>query len=133
MDIRESVDIAVGALRTNKLRAILTTLGIVIGVTTVIGMMTIIRGINATVEQQLSQIGTNTFYIQKYPAIQTHHTREQYRNRKDLKVELARAIKERATLVSVVSPELFTWGQRARYGGEKTNADVVVYGASEEW
>ena len=71
--------------------------------------------------------------MQKYPAVQTGHTRERYRNRKDLTVELAEAIKKRATLVSTVSPELFTFGQRVKYGKEKTNADVLVYGASEEW
>ena len=133
MEIKESIHVALGALRVNKLRSILTTLGIVIGVMTVIGMMTIIRGINATVEEQFAQIGTNTFFIQKYPAIQTGHTHEQYRNRKDLTTDLAEAIKKRATLVSQVSPELFDWGQSVRYGGEKTNADVSVYGAAEEW
>jgi putative ABC transport system permease protein len=133
MEIRESIVVAMDALRTNKLRSILTTLGIVIGVMTVIGMMTIIRGINATVEDQFSTIGANTFWIQKYPAIQTGHTERQYRNRKDLAVELAEAIKERSTLVSSVSPELFVWGQTVRYGGERTNADVNAYGASEGW
>ena len=133
MDIRESLSIATDALRQNKLRAILTTLGIVIGVMTVIGMMTIIQGINLTVEQQLSQIGTNTFYIQKYPAIQTHNTREKYRNRKDIEVEYADAIKERASLVSRVSAELWTWGQRVSYGSERTEADVSVGGGNEDW
>lgn len=133
MEIKESVWVALSALRTNKLRAVLTTLGIIIGVMTVIGMMTIIRGINATVEEQFSQIGTNTFYIQKYPAIQTGHTREQYRNRKDITVEHAEAIAKHATLASRVTPELYTWGERVKYGGEKTNADVLVIGSSEEW
>ncbi len=133
MDIRESMSIAVDALRQNKLRAILTTLGIVIGVMTVIGMMTIIQGINSTVSEQLSQIGTNTFYVQKYPAIQTGHTRDKYRNRKDMEVEYAEAIKERATLVSRVSADLRTWGERVRYGKEKTNADVQVLGGNEDW
>ena len=133
MEIKESFLIAIGALRTNKLRAVLTTLGIVIGVTTVIGMMTIIRGINVTVEKQLSLVGTNTFYIRKFPAIVTGRTMRQYRNRKDITVAQAEAIKKRATLVSMVTPELYTWGERVKYGGKKTNPDVVVYGGSSEW
>jgi putative ABC transport system permease protein len=133
MIYKESFYIAMDALRTNKLRAILTTLGIVIGVMTVIGMMTIIRGINATVEDQFSRIGTNTFYIQKYPAIQTDHTMEQYRNRKDITIEQAETLRERAKLVSRVTPELGNWGERARYGGEKTNADVYVIGSNSDW
>ncbi len=133
MEIKESFIIALGALRTNKLRAILTTLGIVIGVMTVIGMMTIIRGINVTVEKQLSLIGTNIFYIRKFPAIITGGTMRKYRNRKDITVAQAEAVKKRAILVSMVTPELYTWGERVKYGGKKTNADVVVYGGSEEW
>jgi putative ABC transport system permease protein len=134
MDIKESFVIAWEALRTNKLRAILTTLGIVIGVMTVIGMMTIIEGINASVEEQLSIVGTNTFWIQKYPAIQMGgHTRRQYRNRKDIKAEYAEIIKQQAKLVTTVSPEVATWGERVRYGKEKTNADVLVYGGTEDW
>jgi len=133
MDIKESLLIALSALRTNKLRAVLTTLGIVIGVMTVIGMMTIVRGINATVEEQFAQIGTNTFYVQKYPAVRTGRLDEKYRNREDLTVEHAEAVKKRATLVSRVNPELYMWGQRVRYRGEKTNPDIVLYGASEDW
>ncbi len=133
MDFKESFMIALGALRTNKLRAVLTTLGIVIGVMTVIGMMTIVRGINATVEEQFEQIGTNTFFVQKYPAIRTGHLDEKYRNRKDITVEHAETIKERGSLITRVNPELYMWGQTVRFQGEKTNADVIVYGASEDW
>jgi len=127
MEVKESFMIAIGALRSNKLRAVLTTLGIVIG------MMTIVRGINATVEEQFEQIGTNTFYIQKYPAIRTGRLDEKYRNRKDITVEYAEVIKERGRLVSRVNPQLYRWGQRVRFRGEKTNPDILVYGASEDW
>ncbi len=133
MDVRESVFIAIDALRTNKLRSILTTLGIVIGVMTVIGMMTIIQGINATVQQEFATIGTSTFYVQKFPALMTGHIEEELRNRKDVTIEQAEAISQRATLVSMVDPEIYTWGYRVRYGSEKTNADVNVIGASEVW
>ena len=133
MYIKESIAVAMGALRTNKIRSVLTTLGIVIGVMTVIGMMTIIRGINATVEEQLELVGTNTFYVRKFPAIMTPHTMRKYRNRKDVTIEQAEAIMERATLVSRVTPELYAMGQRVRFGGEKTNADVGVIGAAEDW
>ncbi|OVE79495.1 hypothetical protein BVY01_02345 [bacterium I07] len=133
MQIKESASVAFGALRANKLRSILTTLGIVIGVMTVIGMMTIIQGINSTVEEQLNQIGTNTFYVRKYPAIVTDHTMREYRNRKNVTVEQAEAIQERVTVVNLVTPELYVGGQRVRYAGEKTNADVMVLGAADSW
>ncbi len=131
--IKESFIVAMGALRSNKLRSILTTLGIVIGVMTVIGMMTIIRGVNVTVEEQLALVGSNTFYVRKFPAIVTPHTMQKYRNRKDVTVEQAEAIMERATLVSRVTPEYYVGQQRVKHGGERTNADVTVIGGSEEW
>ena len=58
MNIRESILIALGALRANKLRSFLTLLGIVLGVMTVIAMMTIIEGINANFRQEMELVGT---------------------------------------------------------------------------
>jgi len=95
--------------------------------------MTIIEGINATMRRELETVGTNTFYVRKFPAIVTGHMAEKYRNRKDITVEQAEAIKERARYVSRVTPEIYTFGQRVKYGGEKTNPDVYVVGGAEDW
>jgi len=133
MPFFESIRIALAALRANKLRSFLTLLGIVIGVMTVIGMMTIIEGINASVARELATVGSNTFYVRKYPAMMTGHTRQQYRHRKDVTPAQAEAVMQRAELVRRVTPELYTFGERARYGGEKTNADITVIGAAEAW
>jgi len=133
MEFSESLSIALNSLKTNKLRASLTTLGIVIGVATVIGMMTIIEGINSFVAKEFSQIGANTFYVQKYPAVDTGHNRRKYRNRKDIKTDYARKINQVATLVDNATPQVYTWGETVKGNGEKTNADVVVYGVSQQW
>jgi len=133
MEFSENLSIAISSLRTNKLRSTLTTLGIVIGVATVITMMTIIQGINSYVAKEFSQIGANTFFIQKYPAIRTGHEKGKYRNRKDLKIWYARKIKEVASLVDNASPQVYNWGQSVKGGGKKTNSDVIVYGVSEDW
>ena len=55
------------ALKTNKLRSALTTLGILIGVTTIITIFTTIQGINEYVIGQFSNIGSSTVYVQKWP------------------------------------------------------------------
>ena len=133
MPFVESIRIALSALRANKMRSFLTLLGIVIGVMTVIGMMTIIEGINASVKRELATVGTNTFYVRKYPAMMTGNTREKYRNRKDVTPAQAEAISERASLVQLVTPELYTFNERVRYGKEKTNSDVTVIGGAEAW
>ena len=65
--IKESFGMAIDAIRQNKLRSILTLLGISIGVFSVIGVMTAIRTLESSVESGLNVFGTNTFVIQKWP------------------------------------------------------------------
>ena len=60
---------AVEAIRQNKLRSILTLLGISIGVFSVIGVMTAIRTLETYSDSMLDILGTNTFVIEKWPAI----------------------------------------------------------------
>ena len=131
MDLRESAWMAFESIRANKFRAFLTTLGIVIGVWAVIGMQTFISGLNHTVEENLSVLGAGTFYVQKYPAIVTNG--KKYRNRKDITLEQVEAVKERANLVGLISPSMFTFGKTVRFRDKKTNPDVFVYGGNELW
>jgi putative ABC transport system permease protein len=60
---------AVEAIRQNKLRSILTLLGISIGVFSVIGVMTAIRTLEVAIDSQLDIFGTNTFSVNKWPDI----------------------------------------------------------------
>jgi putative ABC transport system permease protein len=68
----ESMAISLQSLRANKLRSFLTLLGIIIGVTTVITVVTIIQGLNRYVKYQLFAFGTNTFTVQRAPEIITN-------------------------------------------------------------
>ena len=79
--LRESMRMTVEAIRQNKLRAILTLLGISIGVFSVIGVMTAIRTLETSIESGLNVFGTNTLFIQKTPAIQFGRGRSEYSNR----------------------------------------------------
>ncbi len=122
---------ALDAIRANKLRSALTTLGIIIGVLTVVAMQAFIQGLNNNVNRELAVIGTNTFYVQKYPAVTLNPAK--YRNRKNITMREVRAIDERATLVSLVAPEEYRFGSFVRYGRKKTNPDVLVVGGTESW
>ncbi len=133
MDIKESLSVSLDALRANKMRSILTTLGIVIGVTTIIGMMSIIQGLQNYMVSELSVLGSNTFQVQKNPPIQMGRLDEKYRNRKKLTLEHAMAIKKYATLVKAVGPEAWRWGEVIRYKDKKTNPDVVIAGGTPEF
>jgi putative ABC transport system permease protein len=66
MNPRESVGIALGAIRANKLRSFLTLLGTIIGVAAVIFVVSIVQGLNRYVTDKLLQAGSNVFYVDQW-------------------------------------------------------------------
>ena len=100
---KESFWMAIDAIRQNKLRSILTLLGISIGVFSVIGVMTAIRTLESSVQSGLTVFATNTFVIQKYPEIEFRHGRGKYRNRKNIDYDQYKKLNNRATLPVLVS------------------------------
>src|SRR5256885_6234879 len=91
--IWEAFFVAFGSLRQNKLRTALTLVGIIVGVTAVIAVVTIIKGLDQTVAQTFSSQGSTVFSISKRPRVIT--SREdfiKYNNRKDITEKNAEAI-----------------------------------------
>ncbi len=132
MNLYDSGFLALESIKTNKFRSFLTTLGIIIGVWAVIGMQTLISGLNSQVTEQFAEIGAGTFFIQKYPAIANRES-EKYRNRKDLTLDQANEIEKNANLISIVAPTVFNFGNIIKYYDKKTNPDVFAYGGNEFW
>jgi putative ABC transport system permease protein len=64
---RDIFVMALSALRANSMRSLLTTLGIVIGITTIIAIVSIVAGLNYSFANQLSAIGQGVLYVQKFP------------------------------------------------------------------
>ena len=90
MFFTEIFRMALGSLRTNKLRSALTMLGVAIGVFSVIGVMTALSAIQGSIETGLSFLGSNIFQFAKYPVINNGGNAEQkYRNRKDISLDNA--------------------------------------------
>ena len=79
---RESVRMALDTLRTNKLRSGLTILGIVIGVTTVITISSVITGLNNRVNDWVTSMGSNVFWVFHMPLIGVRPTTEMLTRRK---------------------------------------------------
>jgi putative ABC transport system permease protein len=79
---RESVRMALDTLRANKLRSGLTVLGIVIGVTTVITISSVISGLNNRVNDWVSSLGSNVFWVFHMPVIGVRPTTEMLARRK---------------------------------------------------
>jgi putative ABC transport system permease protein len=104
--LKEIFAMAFDSLKTHKLRSFLTLLGIMIGVMTVIGMVSIIQGLNKSFLSELEAAGSDLIIIQKYEAVQMGEMSEEMRKRKDLTWEDAKAIEQGAPLVHAVAANI---------------------------
>ncbi len=92
MILRESVGIAVGALRANKLRSTLTLLGTIIGVMSVIAVVSFVEGLNRFVAQKLLAQGSNVFWVDKFGLITSQEQYDEARRRPDITLDDAAAL-----------------------------------------
>lgn len=102
-EIKESMLIALRAIRANKIRSILTMLGIVIGVTSVVLMTTAIKGIDNSFQKGISALGSDVLYVDKW-AWFSNTEWWKMRNRKNLKMEDYQKFKSLAKLPLSVAP-----------------------------
>src|SRR5271169_6091520 len=72
MKLGEAVHIATGSLWAHKLRSVLTLLGVVIGVTSVIAVVSLVNGLNRYVAEKVFNLGADVFLINRAPAIITN-------------------------------------------------------------
>jgi putative ABC transport system permease protein len=132
---REVFHMAIDSLRSHKLRSFLTVLGIVIGVMTVIGMVSIIQGLNKSFLSELQSVGTDMIHVQKYEAVQMGERSEEERTRKDLTLEDAKAVEQDAPLVRAVAISNYVSvfdATEVRYQGAKSDTAMVI-GMNEKW
>ncbi len=129
-NIREAFVMAMSAIRTNKLRSALTLVGIVVGVFSIIGVMTAMGVLRGSIEEGMSQLGANTFQIQKFPSEfnSTPESRRRFRNRKDITYEQGLAVRDKVTLAEAVGLEIWQGGRVAVWKDAKTNPNVGLAG-----
>jgi putative ABC transport system permease protein len=99
-ELRESFLMAMHALAAHKLRSALTLLGVLVGVFSIIVVMTAIRVMQRSIETELSQLGANTFAVQRRPAVFFGGPEgyEKFRRRPPISLAQAMKVRERATL-----------------------------------
>ena len=98
-ELRESISMAMNAITAHLLRSALTLLGVLIGVFSIIVVMTAMRVLERSIENNLSQLGSQTFAIQKFPAVQfgNSYDWEKFWRRKNITFEQGRDVEERTT------------------------------------
>jgi putative ABC transport system permease protein len=132
--LKESFLMAINAIRVNKLRSFLTLLGIVVGVFSIIAVMTAMGVMQNSIEKGMSQLQVNTFQIQKYPQgfDGGHEARMRLRNRKDITYEQALLVRERTTLAEAIGIESWQFGKIAFWNGNKTNPNIQIAGENPD-
>ena len=118
LQIKESFTMAVVSLRSNKLRTFLTLLGIIIGVLTIIAVVSVIQGLNNYVYTKMSFYGANDFSVQKFSMIGTSlkDFREQMK-RKDLTLVERDLIRANCPTCELVGASTST-NQIVKYGSQ---------------
>jgi putative ABC transport system permease protein len=133
----EIVSMSIDTLRTSKMRSALTVLGIVIGITSIVGMTSLIRGFDESLRDSIRQLGPTTIYVQKFSALSMASGRSfmDVLKRPNITMEDGRAIARDAPSVALVDVWLGGTGstqQRLYYGSQRTKR-LVVLGATENF
>jgi putative ABC transport system permease protein len=116
------------SILTNKLRTILTVLGVVVGIFSIIVIMTIITMLQNSIEDGFAMLNKNTFQIQKYDAIQIGPRDRNQRNRKNITIEEANRLKRMLTQAKYVGAEQWQGGKVIKFGNRETNPNFHVGG-----
>ncbi len=132
MRINQTFVLSVQSLKNNKLRTSLTILGVVVGIFSIIVIMTIITMLQNSIESGLSQLSKNTFQIQKNDPTVGGGGHMRDRSRRDITIEEAYRLKEMLTNAKYVGAEQWQFGAIIKYGNRETNPNISVAGITTE-
>src|SRR5208282_2382498 len=108
LNLAENAQMAVTTLRENKMRSFLTVLGVVIGITALLSVVSILVGVYGDVNAYLSDFGPNTFFIFRFNSgLHFSGLSAEERTRRALTLEDAEAIEQFCPAVRAVSASVF--------------------------
>jgi putative ABC transport system permease protein len=135
----EVIAMAFDTVRTNKMRSGLTVLGVVIGITSIVGMTAMIRGFDQSLRSLIQQLGPNTIIISRFSFTNFVNGDElkTLLKRPNLTISDSRALEDQGTLLQTVDVELGGGGpgsvmQRVFYRDQKTKP-IIVFGTTEHF
>jgi putative ABC transport system permease protein len=131
IEFLEIFAIASRAIRVNKLRSALTTLGIIIGIVAVTTMSTAIVGLREAFMTSISSLGSDVLYVSKTPWFAMGDW-SQYRNRKNITMDQYERLRSMLTIYEAIAPTKSTFGMNVK---RKENSVIssIVYGTTEEF
>jgi putative ABC transport system permease protein len=127
--IGESLRIALRALAANKMRGVLTTLGIIIGIVAVVTTMTAVNGLQNRFRESFSAVGSDVIYVSRMPWVVMNDF-FLYRNRPGIELRDVRALEARLHGRALVNPSLESRADVKR--GSETLEDVSIIGTTEK-
>src|SRR5215831_15244444 len=129
-ELRESFRMAMSALAAHKLRSSLTLLGVLVGVFSIIVVMTAMRVMQSDIEREITQLGSSTFMVRKWPGIYFGGPDgfEKYWRRKDITYAQGLKVQDKATLAVSVGIEARFWGGQIETRYKKTAPNVQLFG-----
>src|SRR2546422_3393829 len=129
-ELRESFHMAMGALTAHKLRSSLTLLGVLVGVFSIIVVMTAMPVMKVHIEKEISRLGSQTFMVRKWPGIYFGGPDgfEKYWRRKNVTLAQAQVVEAKATLALSVGVETVFWGGQIESRYKKTAPTVQLFG-----
>ena len=131
MKLDQIFSISFQSILTNKLRTALTVLGVVVGIFSIIVVMTIVTMLQNTIEEGFQFLSKNTFQIQKWPAIQSGDDWKKYRNRKDITLEDYYRFESMMKNVKNIGAYQGNGGRVIKYGNRETNPNTYVVGVTQ--
>ena len=127
MRVDQLFSISFQSVLNNKLRTSLTILGVVVGIFSIIVIMTIITMLQNSIEDGLAMLNKNTFQIQKFDIIQDHAQRRKQRTRRNITVVEANRLKKLLTQAKYVGAEQWQ-NSSVKFGNKKTNPNINIGG-----
>ena len=131
IELKEGILISLRAIRVNKMRSILTTLGIIIGIVAVTTMSTAIVGLREAFISSISSFGNDVLYIDKFEWFGGEDWRF-YRNRKDITVDQYEQLREVYSGFDAMAPNKRTFGRTVKYEDNSVETSLV-YGTTEDY
>ncbi|MBI9072083.1 MAG: ABC transporter permease [Melioribacteraceae bacterium] len=130
-DFKEGIIISLKAIKANKLRSFLTTIGIFIGIVAVTTMSTAIVGLEEAFKESLSAVGSDVLFIDKFEWFGQKDWRY-YRNRKNITYDQYEALVEKYHKAAAIAPVERTFGRTVKYK-EKSAQSTMIYGTNEQF